>query len=190
MIPFLGLKQGFHDFEYEIDDAFFGETEYSIIHSGNVHVTLNLEKKETMLIGKFIISGTVSTDCDRCNDPLEVPVKGEYQLIFRFGTDPSDDESLIIMHPDTYEIDVRENIYELITVSMPSRLSHKREDCNEEMIALLRQYSGLPDQNDEDLDDEDWDDEDDWDDDEDWDDDDDNEDDPIDPRWSVLKDLN
>jgi hypothetical protein len=67
---------------------------------------------------------------------------------------------------------------------MPSRLSHKREDCNEEMIALLRQYSGLPDQNDEDLDDEDWDDEDDWDD------DDDKEDDPIDPRWSVLKDLN
>jgi uncharacterized metal-binding protein YceD (DUF177 family) len=117
-----------------------------------------------MLIGKFIISGTVSTDCDRCNDPLAVPVKGEYQLIFRFGTEVSDDESLIIMHPDTYEIDVRENIYELITVSMPSRLSHKREDCNEEMIALLRQYSGLPDQNDEDLDDEDWDDEDDWDD--------------------------
>ncbi len=192
MIPFIGLKPGFHDFEFEITDKFFEEIEYSIIHSGNVQVHLTLEKKETMLIGQFTIEGVVNTSCDRCNDPIEVPVKGSYQLIFKFGNEPEFDESLVVLHPDAYEIDLRDNIYEFITVSLPTRVIHPKGECNEEMIALLKEYSGTTqsEEDDEDLDDEDWD-EDDWDDD-DWDDEeeDDDDDDPIDPRWSALKNLN
>lgn len=192
MIPFIGLKPGFHDFEFEITDKFFEEIEYSIIHSGNVQVLLTLEKKETMLIGQFTIEGVVNTSCDRCNDPIEVPVKGSYQLIFKFGNEPEFDESLVVLHPDAYEIDLRDNIYEFITVSLPTRVIHPKGECNEEMIALLKEYSGTTqsEEDDEDLDDEDWD-EDDWDDD-DWDDEEeeDGDDDPIDPRWSALKNLN
>lgn len=192
MIPFIGLKPGFHDFEFEITDKFFEEIEYSIIHSGNVQVHLTLEKKETMLIGQFTIEGVVNTSCDRCNDPIEVPVKGSYQLIFKFGNEPEFDESLVVLHPDAYEIDLRDNIYEFITVSLPTRVIHPKGECNEEMIALLKEYSGTTqsEEDDEDLDDEDWD-EDDWDDD-DWDDEEeeDGDDDPIDPRWSALKNLN
>jgi uncharacterized protein len=193
VIPFIGLKPGFHDFDFEITEQFFEEIEYSIIHSGNVQVHLTLEKKETMLIGQFTIEGLVNTSCDRCNDPIEVPVKGSYQLIFKFGNEPEFDESLVVLHPDAYEIDIRDNIYEFITVSLPARVVHPKGECNEEMIALLKEYSGgaQTENEDEDLDDEDWD-EDDWDDD-DWDDeeeDDDDDDDPIDPRWSALKNLN
>ncbi len=180
-----------HDFEFEIEDAFFEQLEYSIIHSGNVKVDLNLEKKETMLIGNFKIQGTVSASCDRCNDPLELTVKGEYQLIFKFGTENEDDESLVVLHPDAYEIDFAPYLYEFITVSLPSKIVHPKGECNEEMIELLKQYSAVPmDESDLD-DDDDWDD-DEWDgDDEDWEEeDDDDDDDPIDPRWSALKNLN
>ena len=186
IIPFIGLKVGFHDFNFEIHDAFFEEVEYSIIHKGNVTVSLTLEKKETMLIGEFQIGGTVSASCDRCNDPLDVPVKGTFRLVFKFDNETSDDESLIVLHPDAYELDVRDNIYELITVSLPARLTHPMGECNEEMIELLKKYSGQPESVEEDFDDDD-----DWDD-EDWEeeDDDDDDDDPVDPRWSALKNLN
>lgn len=187
IIPFIGLKVGFHDFNFEIHDAFFEEVEYSIIHKGNVTVSLTLEKKETMLIGEFQIGGTVSASCDRCNDPLDVPVKGTFRLVYKFDNETSDDESLIVLHPDAYELDVRDNIYELITVSLPARLTHPMGECNEEMIELLKKYSGQPESVEEDFDDDD-----DWDD-EDWeeeDDDDDDDDDPVDPRWSALKNLN
>lgn len=193
IIPFVGLKLGFHEFDFEIHDSFFEDREYSIIHSGNVIVRLVLEKKETMLIGEFSIEGKVSTNCDRCNDPVEVPVKGSYRLIFKFGHEATDDETLVVLHPDAYEIDFRDPIYELITVSLPTRLVHAKGECNEEMLALLQKYSGQPD--DEEVDDDDWD-EDDWDeDDDDWDDDDEDDDDddddgPLDPRWSALKNLN
>jgi hypothetical protein len=57
-------------------------------------------------------------------------------------------------------------------------------ECNEEMIELLKKYSGQPDNVEEDFDDDD-----DWED-EDWEDEEDDDDDPVDPRWSALKNLN
>ena len=184
IIPFVGLKVGFHEFEFEIRDAFFEELEYSIIQKGDAHVKLRLEKKETMLIGEFSVSGLVFTSCDRCNDPVEVPVNGSFRLIYKFGDEVSDDETLIVLPDEAYELDVRQNIYELITVSLPARLVHPKGECNEEMLELLQKYSGRS----EEINDyEDWDEEED----EDWEeDDDDDDDDPIDPRWSALKNLN
>jgi len=188
IIPFIGLKHGFHEFEFEVRDEFFENREYAIIHKGNVNVKLVLEKKETMMIGEFIIDGSVFAQCDRCNDPFEVPVKGEYRLIYKFDTEPSDNETLVVLHPDDYEIDLRDNLYELITVSLPSRLVHPKGECNEEMIELLKKYTfQREDDLDDDSDEDDWDDEDDLDD-EDWEDDDD--DDPTDPRMSVIKNFN
>lgn len=177
-IPFVGLKLGIHEFEFEIRDAFFDALDYSIIHKGEVDVRLRLEKKETMMIAEFSILGKVFTTCDRCNDPVEVAVKGQYKVIFTFGNEPSDDENLIVLHPDAYELDLYEPMYEFITVSLPSRLVHKQGECNEEMLRMLEQYSArFEDQQDDDT-------EDDWDDDDDeWEDEDeDYEDDPIDPK--------
>ena len=193
-IPFVGLKLGTHDFDFEITDAFFDEVDYSIIQRGDVAVQLKLEKKETMLVANFSVSGQVYTTCDRCNDPIEVPVKGQYKLIFSFGTEQSDDENLHVLHPDAYELELFYIIYELITVSLPSRKVHKTGECNEEMLELISRYSSQNEGNgdDDDWDEEDWDDEDDWDeDDEDWDEEDDEPDDdqPIDPRWKELSKL-
>lgn len=188
IIPFIGLKLGFHEYEFDVHDTFFEEREYSIVHKGNVNVKLVLEKKETMMIAEFAIEGSVFTDCDRCNDPMEVPVKGNYRVIFKFGLEPEDDETLIVLHPDSYEIDLRDSVYELTTVSLPSRMVHPKGECNEEMIELLSKYSLQKEDSEED---DDWDEDDDFDDDDDWEDEEDDDDeDPIDPRWSGLKNLN
>jgi uncharacterized metal-binding protein YceD (DUF177 family) len=172
IIPFVGLKIGFHDFTFEVRDSFFEALDYSIIEKGNVTVDLKLEKKETMLIGEFLIDGRVLTACDRCSDEVEVPVKGSFRLIYKFGNEESDDETLIVLPPDAYELDISQNIYELITVSLPTRLVHEPGKCNEEMIALLEKYSGAPSEENEENEG------------------DDDEDDDVDPRWSALKNLN
>lgn len=189
VIPFIGLKIGSHTFEFDVSDSFFEEIEYSIIHKAKVHVELVLEKKETMMIGNFSCEGEVSTYCDRCNDPLIVPVKGAFRLIFKLGTEGVDDESLIVLPPESFELDVTPYLYELITVSLPARMIHENGECNEEMVGKLSQYLVNSDDEDEDDDDEDYDD-DDYDDDDFDDEDDDLPNDDIDPRWSILKDLN
>ena len=193
IIPFIGLKLGFHEFEFQIQDAFFEDRQYSSIHSGTANVRLVLEKKETMMIGEFEIKGSVSTDCDRCNDPIEVPIKGSFKLIFTFGNEPSEDESRIVMHPDDYELELKDHLYELLIVSLPTRLIHPKGECNEEMIELLSKYTVQqePTGSEDDDDEDDWDfeDDDDYEDDEDWEDEDEDDDSPIDPRWNKLKDI-
>lgn len=167
-IPFVGLKLGTHAFSYDITDTFFEMFEYSLIRKGNVKVELQLEKKETMMIGQFQINGIVESECDRCSDPAEVAVKGKFQLIYKFDETPSNDETLVTIYPEDFEIDVKESILEFINVSLPTRILHKKGGCNEEMIAILNEYilfssndaEPEPDQNDE-----------------------------VDPRWAALKNM-
>ena len=204
IIPFIGLKLGEHVYNYEIGPGFFDGIEYSLIKSGSVNVRLALHKKETMMIGEFECEGVVSTECDRCNGPVDVAIKGAFRLVFKLSTDVTDDESLIVLSPEAYELDVKPHIYELMTISLPARTVHPSGECDEEMMAALSQYLVNPssveddqeDWDDEDWDDEDWDDEDEEnsfsdEDEEEWDDDEDDDPNrPIDPRWSALKNLN
>ena len=167
VIPFVGLKVGMHTFEFDVTDKFFEGIEYSLIQKGSVKVILELEKRETMLVGNFKLEGTVESQCDRCTVPTNVEISGEYQLIYKFDDQPTDDESLIIVYPEEFEIDVKGNILELITVSLPTRVLHPEGECDEEMMEALSEYTV----NLEDDDSDDWDD-----DDEDYDDPDDSDD--------------
>ncbi len=176
IIPFVGLKLGVHKFEFNITDTFFENFDYSIIHKGNVKVEFSLEKKETMLVGDYVISGNVETNCNRCDDPVNVPIEGKYQLIYKFGTEATDDESLVIVYPEEFEIDISESILEFITVSLPQITVHKEGECNEEMVEILSEYI-LVDEKEQERNESD---------------DDSTSDDleGIDPRWEALKKLN
>lgn len=193
-IPFVGLKIGKHEFEYDIDDTFFEDLEYSLVQKGKLKVILELDKKETMLLANYKVSGTVTSECDRCTAPLELEIIGEYRLIYKFGLEEAEDETLVVLHPDEYQINVKAPIYELIIISLPSRKIHKTGECDEEMWNLVKQYTVNSEDNEEDeldfnpddfgLDDEDWG-EDDLDD-ENPDDDDEDDESP----WEILKNLN
>jgi uncharacterized metal-binding protein YceD (DUF177 family) len=182
IIPFIGLKIGTYTFEYKIDDSFFESMEYSMIHKGDLNVTLEFEKRETMMTAHFIAEGIVSTNCDRCDTPMELPISGEFKLVYKFGLEESEDESLVVLHPETFEIDVRDAIYELAIVSLPARMVHSVGECDEEMWKLIQQYTVNATEIDEDDDDEDWDDdEDDGPGPDDF--------DPKDPKWATLRNL-
>jgi uncharacterized protein len=148
-IPFLGLTIGHHTFEFKVGQAFFAEREYSIVHHGEVMVALQLEKKETMLIAVYHILGAVSSACDRCGEPVEVPIKGEYRIIYKFGFEDSGDESLVVLHPDVYMLELDDTFYELITLSLPNRLKHAAGDCDPEVLKLLSNYNEEDDEDEE-----------------------------------------
>lgn len=167
IIPFEGLKNGKHSFEFNITTAFFDELEYSIIRGGDVKVGFTLNKKDTMMIGDFEMSGTIQKACDRCNELMEIPVDFSHQVIYKFGEEESGDENLIILPQSAFTIDVSDTMYELLTVSLPSRTVHEEEECNSEMLDLIDQYEDSS-ENDGGTD----------------------TDEGIDPRWEALKKLN
>lgn len=125
LIPFVGLKQGKHQFEFEINKSFFDDFGFDEFNGVNIKVDLVLEKKSTMLELSFKHKGTVNVPCDLSNEDFDLPVKGKLSLIVKFGDEYNDDsdEMLILPHGE-YQVDVAQYIYELIVLSVPSKRIH------------------------------------------------------------------
>jgi uncharacterized metal-binding protein YceD (DUF177 family) len=169
-IPFEGLKLGKHSFDLEMTEAFFTDLADSMIERGNVRVSFVLDKRETMMVGDFEMEGCVVAACDRCTDLMEVPVRTSAQIVFKFGDEPSEDENLVVIESHEFNLKLAPLCYELLVVSLPARIVHPEGECNEEMLALINQYSGYEYIQDE-VDNEELTDE------------------EVDPRWEALKNF-
>ena len=163
-IPFVGLKLGQHLFDFALDKSFFESLPYSLVDEGKLVVKLNLEKKETMLVASFEVKGFVSVACARCNEEMSQKIKGDLTVYYVFGDEESEDENLIVIPKESYEIDVQQSMYEMIMLALPARSAHKKNECDEEMVKLIEQYQSKPDSKEEENN--------------------------IDPRWAALKNLN
>jgi len=125
LIPFVGLKQGKHQFEFDIDKTFFDEFSFDEYNSVNVKVNLVLDKKSTMMELSFKHKGTVNVPCDLTNEDFDLVIKGKLNLIVKFGDEfnNDNDEMLVLPHGE-YQVDVSQYIYEMIVLSVPTRRIH------------------------------------------------------------------
>lgn len=125
LIPFVGLKLGKHQFEYQINKAFFDSFDYDEFESSDIKVNVVLEKKSTMLELKFKHKGTVHVPCDLTSEMFDLPVKGEVKLVVQFGEAYNDDnDELLILPHGEHQIDISQIIYEMIALSIPLRRVH------------------------------------------------------------------
>ncbi|MBP6182284.1 DUF177 domain-containing protein [Flavobacterium sp.] len=125
LIPFVGLKLGKHQFEYQISNAFFEIFDYNEFQNSDIKVNVVLEKKSTMLELSFKHKGTVNVPCDLTSEDFDLPVKGKMKLIVRFGEMyNNDNEELLILPHGEFEIDIAQYIYEMIVLSVPLRRVH------------------------------------------------------------------
>lgn len=124
-IPFSGLKQGKHDFKYEIDNTFFESFGYDEFNEVAVDLTVELNKTSTMLELDFEATGTVNVDCDMTSEPYDQPIEGHLELVVKFGEeyDDNDDEILILPHGE-HQVNVAQYIYELIILAVPQKRVH------------------------------------------------------------------
>lgn len=139
-IGFTGLSDGLHEYTFTIGKAFFEQFDYTEIENANMRVRMVLEKKPTMLVVSFEISGEVNVMCDRCTDYFDLPVSGESGLIYKFGDQDLDDENVITVYPGETDIHVAQPIYEAIILLLPVRKVHPEGMCNQEMLNDIDKY--------------------------------------------------
>jgi uncharacterized metal-binding protein YceD (DUF177 family) len=166
VINFGNLKPGIHKYEFEIGEKFFEQFEYSLVKHGSLQVILDLEKqKETLMLFHFKINGLIVLQCDRCLDNYSFPLNTEEQLIVKLQEAPkeTDDDEIIFLPVETYQIDISSYIYEYINLALPlkSVCNLGAKECNPEMLAVLEKMNTPP-----------------------------KADDNTDPRWEGLKGLN
>ncbi len=147
-IPFTGLKIGKHQFDFDIDEAFFKEFEYSLVQNGKLQVSLELDKQETMMLLNFQIKGEIFQGCDLCLSDYPTPLDIEANEIVKFSNDElleDDTEEIILISRNEHELDVSGLIYEYIMLAVP--LFKRCDDegntewCDQEMIEKLKSLS-------------------------------------------------
>ena len=124
-IPFKGLKIGTHKFEYIIKKKFFTSYVCDDFLDSNVHVHVDFEKKNTIFELYFTAQGTVTINCDLSGEEFAQPIEGKLKLIVEFGEkfNNENEQILIIPHND-YELDIAQYIYEMIVLSVPIKRIH------------------------------------------------------------------
>lgn len=124
-ISFIGLKDGSHRFEYDIDKAFFDFFEYEDFYSSNVNVKLDFLKKPTMIELLFTVSGEVEVACDVTNELYFQPIENQLNLIVKFGDDYNDEnEELLVIPHGEFKLNVAQYIYESIVLAVPFKKVH------------------------------------------------------------------
>ena len=122
------LPIGTHEFDIQLDDAFFEGLEKSEILRGKVDckATLNLREEDYQL--NMAVHGTVFVVCDRCLDPMPLEIEANDELMNDEPKAPND------------EIDLSWLAYEIVSINIPIVHSHQAGECNQQMELLLHDH--------------------------------------------------
>ena len=143
-IPFKGLKEGKHHFEYHIDNSFFEHFEYEEFNAANIKLVIEFNKKSTLLELYFEANGSINVNCDLTNEPYDQEITSKFNLVVKFGEDYNDEleEILIIPHGE-YQINVQQYIYEMIVLAKPAKCIHpgvKDGSLKSDILEKLKDY--------------------------------------------------
>ena len=138
-IAWKGLKNGRHDFRFEVDKALFEAFESTEIKDGRCEVSVGVDRSEKQLTLDAGISGHVVVECNRRLEDCRVPIDFEGQLVVKFSDEVHEyDGEVMWMLPGEDQVDLKQYIYESIVLSLPYQRVHPEGMCNPDMLERFR----------------------------------------------------
>ncbi|MGB5820200.1 MAG: DUF177 domain-containing protein [Saonia sp.] len=124
-IPFSGLKQGKHEFEYKFGNEFFESFGYDEFNDANLDLRVVLNRMSTMLELELAAEGVVNVDCDIISEPYDQSITAHLELVVKFGEEfnDEDDEILVIPHGE-HQINIAQYVYEMLVLAVPLKRVH------------------------------------------------------------------
>ena len=160
-IVFSGQKNGQHEFQFEIDKAFFQlfDTEQEFTDP-KIVADVFMMKHSTFLEFEIKISGTVNLVCDITIENFDHDIENEIKVLVKFGEEYDDSEEDVITIPTgDHAFNVAQLIYENVALSIP--MKKVSPNVSDEDLAILDKFSPKEDE----------------------------EEQNSDPRWDALKNL-
>lgn len=140
-VSFSGLKNGKHEFKFEIDKTFFQlfDTEQEFTNP-KIEVDILLEKHTTFLEFEIKVHGTVELICDITNDAFDYPIENQIRVLVKFGEEYDDSEEDVITIPaGDHAFNAAQLIYENVQLSIP--MKKLSPNVSDEDLELLDQFS-------------------------------------------------
>jgi hypothetical protein len=102
-IPFSGLKQGKHEFDYKIENKFFESFGYDEFNDAKIDLHVG----------------------DTSREPYDQKFSGTLELVVKFGDEYNDenDEILVIPHSD-HQLNIAQFVYEMLVLAVPQKRVH------------------------------------------------------------------
>lgn len=117
-----GLASGVSRYDWKADRSFFANFENSEILDADIRVSLILHNHGVTVDAECDIEGTVTVQCDRCLENLEIPVETSF------------DESYVL---DGEDLDFSQDVYDFVCIALPIQRVHEEGGCNQETVKYL-----------------------------------------------------
>ena len=146
-IPFKGLSLGKHLYDWDLDEKFFEANENPDVLDCRLHLRLELDRQERMLVLQFTIQGHLEVACDRCLDPFELPVDIVEQYYIKFGEERMEESETVLVIPEgEYQVDIANLVFDYVSLAIPIRKVHPedadgRPTCDPETVARLEELT-------------------------------------------------
>ena len=140
-IEFSGLKNGKHEFRFEIDKKFFQlfDTEQEFTEP-KIVADILMDKHTTFLELLIKTSGTVNLVCDITNENFEHTIEHEIEVLVNFGEEYDDSNVDVVTIPKTdHAFNASQLIYEDVMLSIP--MKKVSPNISDEDFEILEKFS-------------------------------------------------
>ena len=143
-ITFSGLKEGIHNFKFEIDNQFFLLFDYKEFNSCKILVDVEFTKKTNLLELLIKSRGIINLDCHVSDESFNFEHSSDCKMVVKFGQKlNNEDYELLIVPNGTYEINLSQQLYEMIVLSLPLKVIHPGiidGTLNSKVLERLKDY--------------------------------------------------
>ena len=121
-IPLKVLREGSNHFEWSVGKEFFEAFGNEEILAAELQVEATVYNHNYDFEVESKIDGSVTVACDRCLDPLEIPVHTSF----------TDDELTA-----EQALDLSQDVYDYVCTALPMIRVHPEDECNQEVTKYL-----------------------------------------------------
>jgi len=126
-INIIGLSNKAHQFDYELDRAFFEKYGNDLVSDGQFNANVVLDKHETFIEADFKIKGQAKVVCDRSLEPFDLPINIDTRILFKYGEEEVElSDEITIISRDRVSLEIGQYLYEFISLAVPIKKVHPR----------------------------------------------------------------
>ena len=122
VVKLTSLAPGTSHFTWHAGPEFFEIFENQEILDADLEVKADVRSHGLTVDAACEIAGSVTVACDRCLEDLVIPVETSFEETYT---------------PDSDELDLRQDVYDYVCISLPLQRVHPEGECDQETTKYL-----------------------------------------------------
>lgn len=132
------IKPGKHFYYFKADDDFLEGYEAPLFDHPDLKIDLQLVRTKRVFDLNFYIHGSIELISDLTLNPFRHPIDFQHRMLLsqEQGHGAEEADEVIFIDPSTEEINLKQDIYDLVSLQIP----FKKTPPNEEIPPEMKQY--------------------------------------------------